>query len=302
MSFLDRLKRSLAKTRAVIVARFVSPRWDAAGMERALIEADFGPRLAAEVTAGVHKRLELNPRATREEAFAAAQSVVESLFETSRQQPVLDPHPPDPPRVILMVGVNGAGKTTTVAKLAKRLQTGGAKVLLAAADTFRAAAIEQLRIWGQRLDMEVVAGKYGADPGSVAHDAVKRATAGGFTHLIIDTAGRQHTRSNLMQELEKVKRVIGRALPGAPHDIWLVVDAPTGNNALSQAREFHAMMKLTGIIVTKLDGSAKGGIVAAISKETGLPIRFVGLGEALEDLEPFDPRAFAEALWSGQET
>lgn len=167
---------------------------------------------------------------------------------------------------------------------------------MAAADTFRAAAIDQLKSWGTRLEIEVAASNHGADPGAVAFDAVRRMQSQGFTHLLIDTAGRQHTKSNLMQELEKVKRVISKAMPGAPHEIWLVVDAPTGGNALVQAREFHAIMQLTGIIITKLDGTAKGGMVVAIHKETNLPIRFVGLGEGQDDLEPFDPKIFTEAL------
>ena len=267
-------------------------------MERALIAADFGPRLSAALVAGVEKRLELNPRATREEAVAAAKAEIELVFQVSHPPP-LTSHL-SPLTVILLLGVNGTGKTTTLAKLARRYKAEGGKILLAAADTFRAAAIEQLQSWGQRLGVEVVAGKAGADPGSVAHDAIRRAQAGGFTHLLVDTAGRQHTKANLMQELQKVKRVLSRALPGAPHETWLVVDAPTGGNALSQAREFHAAMSLTGVIITKLDGTAKGGVVAVIRKETGLPVQFVGLGEGADDLEPFDVKSFAEAIFSNE--
>ncbi|MBI4028064.1 MAG: signal recognition particle-docking protein FtsY [Verrucomicrobia bacterium] len=298
MSLFDRFKRSLAKTRAAIVARFVSPQWSAEEMERALIAADFGPRLASELAAGVRRRLELNPRATAEEAIAAAKIEIESIFGADGAAASVLFDAPASPWVLLMVGVNGTGKTTTIAKLAKRLRDRGDKVLLAAGDTFRAAAIDQLKSWGQRLNVDVVSGNYGADPGSVAHDAVKRAQAGGYRRLMVDTAGRQHTKSNLMQELQKVRRVISKAHPGAPHETWLVVDAPTGGNALVQAREFHSALALTGVIVTKLDGTAKGGVVAGIRKEIGLPIRFVGLGEAAEDLEPFDPKAFAEALWN----
>lgn len=268
-------------------------------MERALIEADFGPRLASEIVTSVRKRLELNPHATREEAIAAAKTVINSIFEPDLLSELRTPNSKIIlPWVFLIVGVNGTGKTTTIAKLAKHFQRQGGKVLLAAADTFRAAAIGQLKTWGERLGIEVVAGKDGADPASVAHDAVKRAQSGGFNHLFVDTAGRQHTKSNLMQELQKMKRVIGKFMPGAPHETWLVVDAPTGGNALVQAREFHAALGLTGVIVSKLDGTAKGGTVAAICKEIGLPIRFIGLGEGADDLEPFEPKAFTEALWN----
>jgi fused signal recognition particle receptor len=293
MGLFDKFKYSLAKTRAAIVSKFVSPQWSAEEMERGLLAADFGPKLSGEILGGIKKRLELNPRATTEEAVQAAQAEIESILHS---QPTN--HSSASPKVILFVGVNGAGKTTSVAKLAKRIKKEGGTVLLAAADTFRAAAIEQLKTWGQRLGIEVIASNYGGDPGAIAHDAIKRAQAGGFSHLLIDTAGRQHTKSNLMQELQKVKRVVSKALPGAPHEVWLVVDAPTGGNALSQAKEFHASMQLTGVIITKLDGSAKGGMVVAIRRETGLPIRFVGLGEGEDDLEPFDSKTFAEALWN----
>lgn len=266
-------------------------------MERALIAADFGPRLASELVGMVRKDLELRPLATRDEAFAAARTRVAALLREGTTRPAF---PSLGPIVWLMVGVNGAGKTTTLAKLAARLRTEGGTVLLAAGDTFRAAAVEQLKVWGGRLGMEVIAGAPNADPASVAHDAVQRALAGGFHHLLVDTAGRQHTRHNLMQELLKVRRVIGKVLPGAPHETLLVMDAPTGMNGIAQAREFHAAIGLTGVVVTKLDGSAKGGVVAAIRKETGLPIRFVGMGEALEDLEAFDADDYAAALLPGQ--
>ena len=199
--------------------------------------------------------------------------------------------------VVSIVGVNGTGKTTTAAKLAHLVQSQGHVALLAACDTFRAAAIEQIKAWGQRLKVEVVAGAYGADAASVAHDAVAAAQARKAQYLFIDTAGRLHTKHNLMQELQKLHRVMGKQLVGAPHEVLLVLDATTGMNALNQAREFNKAVPLTGLIVTKLDGTSKGGMVVAIQKELGLPIKFVGLGEQADDLQPFDAKQFAQALF-----
>ena len=200
--------------------------------------------------------------------------------------------------VVSIVGVNGTGKTTTAAKLAHLVQARGELALLAACDTFRAAAIEQLKLWGQRLKIEVVAGAYGADAASVAHDAVTAALARGAHYLFVDTAGRLHTKHNLMQELQKLHRVIGKQLPGAPHEVLLVLDASTGMNSLTQAREFNKAVPLTGLIVTKLDGTSKAGMVVAIQKELGLPIKFIGLGEQPDDLQPFDAQQFAHALFA----
>jgi fused signal recognition particle receptor len=205
------------------------------------------------------------------------------------------------PTVVSIVGVNGTGKTTTAAKLAKFLQTQNHPAVLAACDTFRAAAIEQIKLWGERLDIPVIAGEYGADPAAVAHDAVAAAQSRGAHYLLVDTAGRLHTKHNLMQELQKVHRVMDKKLPGAPHETLLVLDATTGMNALNQAREFHKAVKLTGLIVTKLDGTSKGGVVVAIQKELGLPIKFIGLGEKPDDLQPFDAKQFAEALFTVKE-
>ncbi len=202
------------------------------------------------------------------------------------------------PSVWMMVGMNGGGKTTSIAKLARRFRDQGRKVGLAAADTFRAAAQEQLGIWGQRLGLPVVQGRYGGDPAAVAFDAVRSAQATGLDILLVDTAGRVHTNANLMQELEKVKRVIGREAPGAPQEILLVLDATTGQNALVQAREFLKVSGLTGIVLTKLDGTAKGGIVVAIADELGLPIKFIGTGEGEDDLIDFSPAAYVEAIFA----
>ncbi|HWQ92215.1 MAG TPA: signal recognition particle-docking protein FtsY [Clostridia bacterium] len=201
------------------------------------------------------------------------------------------------PTVVSIVGVNGTGKTTTAAKLAHLVKGRGQSVLLAACDTFRAAAIEQLKLWGQRLDVEVVAGDYGADAAAVAHDAITAAQARNVSWLFVDTAGRLHTKHNLMQELQKVHRVMGKQLPGAPHEVLLVLDATTGLNALNQAREFNKAVPLSGLVVTKLDGTSKGGVVVAIQKELGIPIKFIGLGEQPDDLQPFDGREFAAALF-----
>ena len=203
------------------------------------------------------------------------------------------------PSVFLVLGVNGSGKTTTCGKLAAQLKDGGKQVLLAAGDTFRAAAIEQLERWGERVGVPVVKQGPGADPSAVAFDAVKAAQARQADVLIVDTAGRLHTKTNLMQELEKVKRVLGRQLPGAPHETLLVLDATTGQNGIAQARLFHEALTLTGLVLTKLDGTAKGGIVVRIARELGLPIKLVGTGERAEDLAPFDPEAFVAALVGG---
>jgi fused signal recognition particle receptor len=199
--------------------------------------------------------------------------------------------------VVSIVGVNGTGKTTTAAKLAHLVQGEGRTALLAACDTFRAAAVEQLKLWGTRLHVPVISGASGADPASVAHDAVSAALARRADYLFIDTAGRLHTKHNLMQELQKVHRVMGKQLPGAPHETLLVLDATTGMNALNQAREFHKAVPLTGLVITKLDGTSKGGMVVAIQKELALPVKFIGLGEKPDDLQVFDPKQFAQALF-----
>jgi fused signal recognition particle receptor len=202
------------------------------------------------------------------------------------------------PSVILVVGVNGSGKTTTIAKLASRFNAEEKKLLLGAADTFRAAAMDQLQVWGDRLKVEVIAGAFESDPGAVAFTAVQAGVARGVDIVLIDTAGRLHTRFNLMEELKKVNRVVGKALPGAPHQVWLVLDATTGQNALQQARSFKEAVQVSGVILSKLDSSARGGMAFAIQRELGLPILFAGLGEKPEDLQPFDPDAFVDGILS----
>jgi fused signal recognition particle receptor len=201
------------------------------------------------------------------------------------------------PTVVMIAGVNGSGKTTSIAKLANRLKADGKTVLVAACDTFRAAAVEQLTVWCQRIGVEIVKQGQGADPAAVAHDACEKARAKSFDVLIVDTAGRLHTQTHLMRELEKIHRVVAKQIPGAPHEVLLVLDATTGQNAVAQAEQFTKAVKCTGIVLTKLDGSAKGGAVFAIKQKVGLPVKYVGVGETVEDLEPFDPDAFVAALF-----
>jgi fused signal recognition particle receptor len=301
--FFSRLKDGLKKTRDGLVGTLETifaggPPLDPATLdelEEALLAADLGPAVTASV-------MDAARGAFRREAATNVEAMRSLLAE--RIAALLDipaparPQPAGPPHVTLFVGTNGSGKTTTIAKLGRRYREAGESVLLAAGDTFRAAAIEQLQIWGQRIGAEVVAHKQGADPAAVVFDACKAARARGVQRLLLDTAGRLHTKSNLMEELKKIHRVIGREIPGAPHETWLVLDATTGLNAIAQAREFHQAITLSGLVVTKLDGTAKGGAVVAIARELALPVRFVGVGESADDLQPFDPREFATALFS----
>lgn len=205
---------------------------------------------------------------------------------------------PDGPTVIMIAGVNGSGKTTSIAKLAGFLSRDGKKVLVAACDTFRAAAIDQLVIWCERLGVEIVKGLSGSDPASIAHDACDKARAKGFDFVIVDTAGRLHTQTHLMRELEKIHRVTSKVIPGSPHEVLLVLDATTGQNAVLQAENFQKVVHCTGIILTKLDGTAKGGSIFSIKQRLNIPVKFIGVGEKIEDLEPFDPASFVEALFS----
>ncbi len=203
------------------------------------------------------------------------------------------------PTVVMIAGVNGSGKTTSIAKLALRLKTDGKKVLVAACDTFRAAAVEQLSVWCERIGCDISKQQQGSDPAAVAHDACERAKARGYDVLIVDTAGRLHTQTHLMRELEKIHRIVAKQIPGAPHEVLLVLDATTGQNAVTQAEQFGKAVKCTGIILTKLDGTAKGGAVFAIKSRVGLPVKFVGVGESMEDMDPFDPDSFVQALFEG---
>jgi len=301
MNLFQKFKAGLAKTQAKLaheIKRIVtrSPKLDAEAIEEleaALIAADLGLAMTAQIMDAVKKAYETQGGAGLD-VFAIARAEIEKSL--SAATPKLK-EVPGGVCVVSIVGVNGTGKTTTSAKLAHHVQSEKKTALLAACDTFRAAAIEQLKLWGQRLKVEVIASAYGADPAAVAHDAVTAANARKVDYLFIDTAGRLHTKHNLMQELQKLHRVIGKQLPGAPHEVLLVLDATTGMNALNQAREFHKAVQLTGLVVTKLDGTSKGGMVVAIQKELGLPIKFIGLGEQPDDLQPFDPKQFAQALF-----
>ena len=301
MNLFQKFKAGLQKTHGKLaheIKRIVtrSPRLDAASLEEleaVLIAADLGLPVTRQIVAAVKHAYETQGSAGLD-VFAVAQRELEKNL--SGEKPGLV-KTPQGPCIVSVVGVNGTGKTTTAAKLAHLVQSQKQTALLAACDTFRAAAIEQLKLWGQRLKVEVIAGAYGADAASVAHDAVAAAQARGTDYLFIDTAGRLHTKHNLMQELQKLHRVMGKQLPGAPHEVLLVLDATTGMNALNQAREFHKAVSLTGLIVTKLDGTSKGGMVVAIQKELGLPIKFVGLGEQADDLQAFDAAQFAQALF-----
>ena len=301
MGLFQKFKAGLQKTHSKLaheIKRIVtrSPGLDAVSLEEleaALIAADLGPAVTAQIVAAVKHTYETQGSAGLD-VFAIARAEVEKSLDSNKTDLVKATHGPT---VVSVVGVNGTGKTTTAAKLAHLIQAQKKTALLAACDTFRAAAIEQIKLWGQRLKVEVIAGAYGADAASVAHDAVAAAQARQVDYLFIDTAGRLHTKHNLMQELQKLHRVIGRQLPGAPHEVLLVLDATTGMNALNQAREFNKAVPLTGLIVTKLDGTSKGGMVVAIQKELGLPIKFIGLGEHADDLQPFDAKQFAQALF-----
>lgn len=268
---------------------------DLENMERVLIEADFGVPATVELTQALEDEVRRGQLKTEADLKRSLQERLAQML-VGPQDPGAIARAESGPTIILIVGVNGTGKTTTAAKLAWRLQREGRKVLLAAADTYRAGATAQLQVWANRLGLPCVAGAPGGDPASVAFDAIGAAGSRGLDTVVIDTAGRLHTQEGLMDELRKITRVVGRRLPGAPHETLLVLDGTVGQNAIQQGRLFSEAVSPTGIVVTKLDGSARGGAVAALRRELGLPIRFIGLGESVEDLEPFDPERFAEHL------
>jgi fused signal recognition particle receptor len=300
--FFERLKRGLSKTHESLIGRIDAlllgkKKIDAETLEELeeiLITADIGLNTTVELVTSLEQRMKRNElqdgealkSALREEMLARLKTH-SSLLDTGSTSPF----------VIMVIGVNGVGKTTTIGKLAAKFSSEGKKVLLVAADTFRAAAVEQLEIWGQRVGVDVIRHTHGADPAAVVFDGCKAAVARGVDVLIVDTAGRLHTKVNLMEELKKIRRVVGREIPGGPHETLLVLDAATGQNAISQARIFKEAADVSGIALTKVDGTAKGGIVVAITSEFKIPVRYIGIGEGVEDLREFSPEQFVQALF-----
>lgn len=301
-NLLDRLKAGIQKTRSGLVDRLedvVAGRKEIDAelleeLEYALITADLGVRTVEDILERIRQRVD---RKLVGDAGEIRGLIREQLAEILRASETPLHIVSKPPAVVIVVGVNGAGKTTTIGKLAHRFIGEGRKVLLCAADTFRAAAIEQLEVWAERAGVEMVRQKTGADPSAVVFDALQSAKARQVDYVIVDTAGRLHTKDNLMAELEKMRRTAARVVPGAPHEVWLVLDATTGQNGLEQARKFTEASGVTGIVLTKLDGTAKGGVVVAIARELNLPIRYIGIGEKLDDLVPFEPDRFIQSLF-----
>jgi len=301
MSLFSIFQRGLQKTKTAITRTFQKvftdvKVWDESTykqLEESLLGTDLGPAATAELIADIKDRYAHGLIQTNADIQEICAAKVTEILGTPPPMAVN----PDGPTVILMVGVNGSGKTTSIAKIAHAFMKEGKSVVLGAGDTFRAAGAIQLQVWAERLGCPVAEGKLGGDSAAVAFSAVQTAVSRKADYVLIDTAGRQTTRADLMAELEKVKRISGKALPGAPHEIWLTVDASIGTSALNQAREFGKLFPITGLVLTKLDGTGKGGIVVAIRKELGYPVRFVGLGEGVDDLQDFDPALFAKALF-----
>jgi len=300
LGFFERLKQGLSKTRKAIVekaealfrGRTVNEEL-LEELEELLIMADVGPQAASSITGALRERVKKGKISDAGQLEAAMKEEIRGMLKEGHKIICAG----EKPYVILVVGVNGVGKTTTIGKLARRFTDHGFTVTIAAGDTFRAAAIEQLEIWAERAGAQFVKHRSGSDPAAVAFDAIVSAKAKGIDAVIIDTAGRLHTKSNLMEELKKIKRVISKEQPSAPHEILLVVDATSGQNAINQAKIFNEAVGITGIALTKLDGSAKGGIVLAINKELGIPVKLIGIGEGVEDLQDFNAGEFADALF-----
>ena len=300
MGFFEKLKQGLYKTRRANVERAAALfRGRAVNealleeLEELLIMADVGPQAASSITGALRERVKKGKISDAGQLEAAMKEEIRGILKEGHRIICAG----EKPYVILTVGVNGVGKTTTIGKLARRFTDQGFTVTLAAGDTFRAAAIEQLEIWAERAGAQIVKHRSGADPAAVAFDAIVSAKAKGIDAVMIDTAGRLHTKSNLMEELKKIKRVISKEMPSAPHEILLVVDATSGQNAINQAKIFNEAVGITGIALTKLDGSAKGGIILAINKELGIPVKLIGVGEGVDDLQDFNAGEFADALF-----
>ncbi len=301
-NLLDKLKAGIQKTRSGFVNRLedvLSGKKEIDAdlleeLEHTLITADLGVRTVDDILERLRARID---RRLTGDAAEIRNLIREQLLEVLQASETSIRVVSAPPAVVMVVGVNGAGKTTTIGKLAYRFLGENRKVLLCAADTFRAAAVEQLEVWAQRAGVKLIRQKTGADPSAVVFDALQAAKAQGMDYVIVDTAGRLHTKENLMAELEKMRRTCQRVIPGSPHQVWLVLDATTGQNGLEQARKFTETAGVTGIILTKLDGTAKGGVVVAIARELNLPIRFIGVGEKIDDLLPFEPEKFVESLF-----
>jgi len=300
--FLDRMKEAVTRTRENLSERIEEvvsfgkeiDRNTLDDLEATLIQADLGTTTTREVLEKLRDKADRKQIKNVDELKRLLKEELLSILNSANHRPVAKVEGPE---VILVVGVNGTGKTTSIGKLAQVFRSQGKSVLLCAADTFRAAAIDQLEVWGQRTGTEVIRTKPGGDPAAVLFDALKSASARHSDYVIVDTAGRLHTKTNLMMELEKMHRTAERIIPGAPHETLLVMDATTGQNGLQQARLFTQSAGVTGIVLTKLDGTAKGGVVVAISRELGLPVRFVGVGEKVGDMLPFDPKEFVESLF-----
>lgn len=294
-----KIQEALKKTRSFLgsqLEKFFSGKIDPEKLDdlvQILYEADLGVELARDLTEKVRERMKKHPELSSEQLLEGLKTDLLTLFPETQATPLHS----SKPTVILIVGVNGNGKTTTTAKLAHLYQNQGLSPILGAADTFRAAATEQLTLWADRLNVDIVKGLPKSDPSAIAFDTLKAAQARGKDLALIDTAGRLHTKTDLMQELDKIRRVCDKAHPGAPHETYLILDATTGQNAIDQAKTFQKYTKLTGLILTKLDGTAKGGIVLSIQKTLGIPVKFIGVGEGIEDLEIFNPKAFVEGLF-----
>jgi fused signal recognition particle receptor len=299
-SVLGKIKQGLAKTSQGLGTVFTGEKLSEELLDRLetkMIQADFGVKTTGELIADVRAAWERSEIDTSEDARKYLEDILIAGWPDEDRQ--LHTAPGGGPTVILVAGINGAGKTTSIAKIAKALRGQGKSVLLAACDTFRAAAVEQLEIWSKRLGVEMVKGQQGGDPAAVAFDAAEKAVARGFDVLLVDTAGRLHTQKNLMEQLSKIERVIAKKVPGAPHEVILVLDATIGQNAVNQAREFAQAIKVTGIFLAKLDGTAKGGVVVAIREQLGTPVKFIGIGETPDDVEPFEPPKFVRAMFEG---